>query len=265
MANRKPVAIVVVGLAIIAAGAMLLQRTMRNASPAPKGVPVTILDKKANRSPAKPRQAIAKKTPTAPEAMVPEDDVSTATVEPVVAPAAPAAKPDQKTAALADPEGFVHNLTDEQASELYMLLRVERGIAEMNVRKRELLMDTKLGYLRLATPELALSETQKQLVAQIRDGLKPKMEAQMAEAWAAQDALGRRLWETTTGAKTQEEQFRNFQRAEWFQNQYAEQMRKMDELKKPLNEEFEAAVRPVLTPEQRKLLDDTYGPQGGTP
>ena len=37
---------------------------------------------------------------------------------------------------------------------------------------------------------------------------------------------------------------------------------KMEELKKPLDAEYEAAVRAVLTPEQIKAIDEIYNPRG---
>jgi hypothetical protein len=180
-------------------------------------------------------------------------------------PAAEAPQPANETPqkdlpalATTDPEAFVAALSDKQSTELYRLLRQKAGDRQRREARYEMATDTRLQFLGFTAPNLTLSDSQKQQILAIKQGYKPQLEALLADNWAKQDEVDRKLQDAQQNVKTMQDQMKFYeQNKELYQEQWA-LAKDAGEITQALDEQYQLAVRSVLTPEQLKALDDMH-------
>lgn len=244
---------VVVGVSIIAVVAMTLHED---------GKPGVSADKPAPA--AGPRQEasspVAPPVETAPDAV--PADVASDTVTPEVtgeaSPAAEASETDPVALATENPGAFVETLSDKQNSELYRLLQQKEYDRQRKEARYNLLTDTRLQFLGMTNRKLAISDVQKQQVAAIKANYKPQIEELLADVWARQDDANRRLQEAQKSLKSMQDQMSFYEKNKDLYQEQWDLMQQAGEIAKPLDDQYLAEVRTVLTPEQLKELDDMH-------
>jgi hypothetical protein len=171
-------------------------------------------------------------------------------------------------AATTDPEAIVKSLTLDQEQKLYQLLakrQMERMQREMKYQLPSQWKLQMLAYQRGG--ELKLSDSQQKQVDAIKEGLKPRMDALLADNWARMDELNNQLRAAWGGAKTPEERTAARQQTEELYKELNQLREAADQVKRQLDQEFAASLRGVLTAEQNQAIDSMnagfHGPASG--
>jgi len=195
----------------------------------------------------------------APRAQV--QSVTEAEEEPISAAPAVSATPSVDVAALvaADPGKFVDSLSLKEVRELDDLL-LWRSSEQWRQReyRYNMLTDNALALLYSKDPALVPTPAQRAQIAELKKVYKPQMEAVLKDVWAQQDDLSKQLWDfNRNGSVTNNPHFRELQMG--LMQEQVDLQNKTTRLSKPINKQYEASVKALLTPEQAKAYDEITG------
>lgn len=231
--NRNLLWTVLGAAAVFAAGYLVWTTTHKNSPPAP--TPVA-------KMPAKPRTAPASRAVAPPVAPA-------AVAEPAPAPL-PAIDP--AALAISDPDAFVKGLSAEQNKKLFRLLNMKLGDPITEAQKYQLDADMSLMMLG-RNPKLALTDGQKQKLADIKAAYRTKMDAALGDKYAQVDEIDRKISEIYANATSQRAAGWDSQdlRAKQF-----EIMGAINQAKTAFEADYQFSVRAYLTPDQAQAFDD---------
>ena len=248
------VAVIAGVLAAIAIGAVFISSHSNNSQPTVQTPPAATPAEAPAAAPEKVKKTRVKVTAPAKEAEV-------AAVEPAQAdPAAEAPKAET------DLDGFVKSLTPEQEQKLQMLLSQRMMKRYREQQRYQMPADGRLMMLGYRGGEYKITEAQQQQINTIKDGLKPRLDAQLAGNWSRTDELYNAMFakqqvvQSTTASDADKaaakQELGQVQRELGELNQQAYQVRQS------MDGEYMSAVQAVLSPQQLQAVND-MGKGGG--
>lgn len=237
-------------LAVVTMVLVVVHRTGERSLPEPTVVPTDRSTGSASPSAAPP--TVTQEAPmVAAPAAAPAEPATVATVVPEDA-------QDEAVALAAhDPEAFIDSLTRKQYSQLYRVVRT-RGMAREALEARYgLETDTRLRMLdQQNSGQLALTEGQKSLIGDMKQGFKWQMNRQLVPLWWRLEEVNRQIQEVTRNANTPQQV--NAVR-EAYPELYKEQMdlqRRIEEARQQFDAQWRTHVKTVLTDDQARALDE---------
>jgi len=205
--------------------------------PAPP--PSSPVEEDTTSAPAARRPRRAPASETAETAEAPDAGKTEAPAESEVA-----ALPDDAQAALRE---MVANMTDEERQIVQRELMRRRGQEMMERRKYDLPSDRRLRRLEWTRDEaLRLTEAQQLQINALRETYKPQLDTLLADIWQQQAEL------RDQAIALMGEGQRDEVRGVW--NQINELNQQAEQIKAPLDEQYQSSLAAILTPEQVEAM-----------
>ncbi len=240
---------IIVALAVVATVVVVHKANQaKPAAPAARTVAVR---------PAHPTAPVRKlaSAPAAPAA--PEAPAPTELIQPVVA---ETPSLDPLASAFADPAAFVAALSDRELRDLMDIL-LQKQVAKARQEERyHTKSDLLLSFIQRNTygprKDLGLTPAQQAQIAKLKEAIRPQMETLLADVWAKQEEVAKKLEVARKGVWTAEEYQKFTQDNQALLQQEKDLFKQADDLAQPLDNQYAAAVRSILTPDQQQQFDN---------
>jgi len=225
-------------LAVLLAGGVSLWTVLHQSPPAAPAPPVANVASSApSAPPPAPRSAVAA-------------TVKPATDQPALSPTPSLATINPAT----DPAAFVASLSDQKKDELLGLLSRKEIDRSRQRDRHKLMSDWRLQALKTSVA-WKLTEAQMQQVDQLKAAYKPQMEALLADNWAKQDEVLSRFESVLAGLSAPADSAAKSAALRDESSQLYALQQQADEIAQPLDRQYAAAVRTVLTADQLAAFD----------
>jgi hypothetical protein len=112
-----------------------------------------------------------------------------------------------------------------------------------------------------------VTPAQQAQIDKLKEALKPQLEAQLADVWAKQEDVAKQLDAARKDLRTAEDYQKFNQDNQALLQQEKDLLKQADDLSQPIDSQYAAAVRSILTTDQQQQFDNVQVqrlPGGGT-